>query len=192
MISALEELNKERKKNKLLKKELIRIKESTQDSTISEEINKSSLDLKVKLEEAKMIEETLRKQIEEKEGIQVELEKEIVSLRRKLKKENIKQNLDKSIEILNQIINRQRPIHDKSGLGHSKKDEKYKVGTRTSRKHEASSSFSKDGSEVIRHDNVRSMETIRRMEQGGHQGGGPTPQERFKKDNLKMEPNSQV
>ena len=43
-----------------------------------------------------MIEESLSKQIEEKEGIQVELEKEIVSLRKKLQKENIKQNFDKS------------------------------------------------------------------------------------------------
>ena len=84
MISALEELNKERKKNKLLKKELSKIKESTQDSTISEEIKKAFMDLKVKLEEAKMIEESLRKQLEEKEGIQIELENEIVSLKRKL------------------------------------------------------------------------------------------------------------
>ena len=35
-------------------------------------------------EEAKMIEESLRKQLEEKEEIQVELEKEIMVLRRKL------------------------------------------------------------------------------------------------------------
>ena len=57
LISALEELNKERKKNKLLKKELSKIKESTQDSTISKEIKKAFIDLKVKLEEAKIIEE---------------------------------------------------------------------------------------------------------------------------------------
>ena len=80
------------------------------------------MDLKVKLEEAKMIEESLRKQLEEKEEIQVELEKEIVVLRRKLQKENIKQNFDKSTEILNQIINSQRPIHDKIGLGYNQKD----------------------------------------------------------------------
>ena len=42
------------------------------------------MDLKVKLEEVKMIEETLREQLEEKERIQVELENKIVSLRRKL------------------------------------------------------------------------------------------------------------
>ena len=57
LISALEELAKERKKNKLLKKELSRIQESTQDSTIPEEVKQDYLDLKVKLEEAKMIEE---------------------------------------------------------------------------------------------------------------------------------------
>ena len=54
------------------------------------------MDLKVKLEEAKMIEETLRKQLEEKERIQVELENEIVSLRRKLQSKDIKKNFDKS------------------------------------------------------------------------------------------------
>jgi len=80
------------------------------------------MDLKVKLEEAKMIEESLREQLEEKEGMQEELEKEIVSLRRKLEKENIKQNFDRSTKILNQNISSQRPIHDKIGLGYNKKD----------------------------------------------------------------------
>ena len=37
LISALEELEKERKKNKLLKKEFSKIKESTQDPTNSKE-----------------------------------------------------------------------------------------------------------------------------------------------------------
>ena len=92
----LEELNKEGKKKKLLKKELSKIKESSQDSTFSEEIKKAFMDQKFKIEEAKMIEESLRKQLEEKEEIQVELEKEIVVLKRKLQKENIKQNFDKS------------------------------------------------------------------------------------------------
>jgi hypothetical protein len=87
-----------------------------------------------------------------------------VSLIKKLQKENIKQNFDKIIDILNQIINNQRPIHDKLGLGYNKEDQKYKVGTWTSRKHEASSSFSKDGSEAARHKHVQSKETIRRIE----------------------------
>ena len=51
----------------------------------------------------------------------MELENEIVSLRRKLQRKIIKQNYDKSTEILNQIIRSQRPIHDKSGLGYVSK-----------------------------------------------------------------------
>lgn len=42
-------------------------------------------------------------------------------LKRKLQKETIKQNFDKSTKILNQIIDNQRPIHDKTGLGYNKK-----------------------------------------------------------------------
>ena len=38
LISALEELHKERKKNKLLKKELSKIREGTQNSTMSKEV----------------------------------------------------------------------------------------------------------------------------------------------------------
>jgi hypothetical protein len=41
LISALEELHKERKKNKLLKKEQSRIREDTQDSTIFEEVQQA-------------------------------------------------------------------------------------------------------------------------------------------------------
>ena len=70
LISSLEELHKERKKNKLLKRELGKIKESTQDTTTPEEMKKVFMDLKSKLEEAKMIEESLREQLEEKEGMQ--------------------------------------------------------------------------------------------------------------------------
>jgi len=64
-----------------------------------------------------VIEETLREQLEEKERIQVELENEIMSLRRKLQREDVKQNFDKRTKILNQIISSQIPIHDKSEIG---------------------------------------------------------------------------
>ena len=66
-----------------------------------------------------MIEETLRKQLEEKERIQVELENEIVSLRGKLQSKEIKQNIDNSTKILDQIISSQRSVYDKSGLGYN-------------------------------------------------------------------------
>ena len=72
------------------------------------------MDLKVKQEEVKRIKEALRTKIEEKERIQVELKNEIVSLKRKLQDKDIKQNFDKGIKILDQIISSQRPIYDKS------------------------------------------------------------------------------
>ena len=179
LISSLEELHKERKKNKLLKKELGQAKESTQDITTPEEMKKAFMDLKGKLEEAKMTEESLREQLEEREEMEEEFEKEIVSLRRNLEKENIKQKFDKSTEILNRNINSQRPIDGKSGLGYCKEDEKYKIGTWNSKKHEARTSFSKGESETARNEHVQRKETMRRIEQEGHQGAGPTPQERF-------------
>ena len=77
LVSALEELQKERKKNKLLKKELSILKEEIHNSTSSKELKQAYLDLKVQWEEAQVIEESLRKQLEEKEEIQLELEKEI-------------------------------------------------------------------------------------------------------------------
>ena len=80
-----------------------------------------------------MIEESLRKQLEEKEEIQVELEKEIVVLRRRLQIENTKQNFNKSIEILNQIIDSQRPIHDKSGLGYNQRNEELGSSSKTTK-----------------------------------------------------------
>ena len=84
IISSLSELKKERKKNKKLKEELNKMKESIQVSISPKETTKVFIDLKVKLEEAKMIEETLRKDMEEKGRIQLELENEIVSLRGKI------------------------------------------------------------------------------------------------------------
>ena len=66
------------------------------DSTSSKELKQAYLDLKVQWEETQVIEESIRKQLEDKEEIQVELEKEIVVLRRKLQKENTKQKFNRS------------------------------------------------------------------------------------------------
>ena len=175
LINSLKELRKVRKENKLLEKELGQVKESTQDITIAGEMRKDSMDLRAKLEESKVTKESLREQLEEKEETQEELEREIVPLRRNLEKENIKQKFDKSTETLNQIINSQRPIHDKLGLGYNKEYEEYKNGTWNTKKHEASTSFSKDGSEDARQEYVQRKETIRRIGQERHQGVGPTP-----------------
>ena len=85
-----------------------KIKESIQDSINPEETKKAFIDLKVKLEEAKVIEEKLREQLEEKERIQVEMENEMVSLRGKLQSKGIKQNFKNNTKILDQIISSQR------------------------------------------------------------------------------------
>ena len=61
LISALCDLKKERKKNKELKEELSKMKEIIQDSINPRETKKVFIDLKVKLEDAKTIEEALRK-----------------------------------------------------------------------------------------------------------------------------------
>ena len=98
----------------------------------------------------------------------------------------MKQKYDNSAEILNQIIKNQRSIDDKLGLGYYKEDEKYKIGTWKSKKHEASTSFSKDESEDARHEHVQRKEAMRRTEQEGHQGAGPTPQEIFTKKNSQV------
>ena len=71
------------------------------------------MDLKVKIEEVKRIEENLRTQLEEKERIQVVLDSEILSLKRKLQDKDIKQNFDKSTKTMDQIISSQRPVYDK-------------------------------------------------------------------------------
>ena len=94
------------------------MKESIQVSINLEETKKMFIDLKIKLEEAKVIEETLREQLEEKERIQVELENEVLSLRRKLQRRNIKQNFDNSTKVLDRIISSQRTVYDKSRLAY--------------------------------------------------------------------------
>ena len=78
----------------LLKKELSKIREDTQDSIISEEVKQAYLDLKVHLEEAKVIEESLRKQLEENEEINI---KGFITFRMKELREDIEDIVDKVV-----------------------------------------------------------------------------------------------
>ena len=71
--------------------------------------------LKVQIEEDKRIEEALKEQLEEKDKIIGNLEAEIVTLRKDLQKKNMQNNS----KVLNDIINSQRPNHDKFGLGYN-------------------------------------------------------------------------
>ena len=87
MINALSELKKVRNKNKLIKKDLGELKEMYGSNP--KEIKNIFIDLKIQLEEAKIIEETFRRTLEEKEKIQEELEEEIISLRKESQKKDI-------------------------------------------------------------------------------------------------------
>ena len=67
--------------------------------------------MKVQIEEDKIIEESLKEQLEGRDRIIGNLKAEIVTLRKDLEKKNMQNNS----KFLNDIINSQRPNHDKSG-----------------------------------------------------------------------------
>jgi hypothetical protein len=72
------------------------------------------------LEEAKVIEETLKRQLEEKNKITYNLEDEIVSLRKELQKKDIQLNFGNNTKILDEITSNQKPFYEKYGLGYKK------------------------------------------------------------------------
>jgi hypothetical protein len=71
--------------------------------------------LKVQIEEDKIIEEALTKQLEEKEKINRNLEEEIVTLRKDIQNKNMKY----SSKVLDDIISCQKYHLDNSGLGYN-------------------------------------------------------------------------
>jgi hypothetical protein len=88
IISALSDLKRERRKNKSLKEELIKIKENYQNpNKFFEEVQRILINLKVQLEESRVIEETRKNQLEEKKKINECLEAKIVLQRKELENE---------------------------------------------------------------------------------------------------------
>ena len=73
------------------------------------------INLKVQIEEDKRIEVALKEKIEEIDMIIGNLEAEIVTLRKYLQKKNMQNNS----KVLDNIINSQKPHHDKSELGYN-------------------------------------------------------------------------
>jgi hypothetical protein len=108
LMSAIEVIRREKRKNKKLQVELDK-KEDTQ------ELEQMITNLKVQIEEDKRIEEALKEQLEERDRIIENLEAEIVTLRKDLQKKN----MQNSSKVLNDIIISQRPNHDKSRLGYN-------------------------------------------------------------------------
>jgi chromosome segregation ATPase len=112
-LSAIDVIKRENKKNKSLREELKR-KEETKNSNC-EELEEMITKLKIQVEEDKIIEEALKERLEERDKTIGNLEVEIVTLRKDIQKKN----MQNSSKVLDNIINSQRPNHEKSELGYN-------------------------------------------------------------------------
>jgi hypothetical protein len=120
LISAFEEIDRLKEKNRKQKKELQKYKEEERDL---EEAKKKIIILKVQVEEATKIEKVLKAQLKEKEDIYSSVESEIVYLRKELERSHTNIKFEKSSTNLHEMLNRHRSPIDRTGLGYSgKKD----------------------------------------------------------------------
>jgi hypothetical protein len=108
LMSVVEVIRREKKKNKKLQAELDKKKDT-------HELEQMITKLKVQIEEDKIIEEALKEQLEGKDGIIGDLEAEIVTLRKDIQKKN----MQNSSKVLDDIISSQKSYLDKSGLGYN-------------------------------------------------------------------------
>jgi hypothetical protein len=108
LMSVIEVIRREKKKNKKLQAELDKKKDT-------QELEQMITKLKVQIEEDKRIEEALKEQLEGKDGIIGNLEAEIVTLRKDIQKKN----MQNSSKVLDDIISSQKSYLDKSGLGYN-------------------------------------------------------------------------
>ena len=102
LVSALEELEKCRKKNK--------------------QSNHAISKLEVQLLDAKRIEEDLNLQLKRIIHESKRIEEEIMQFKKKLDEESIKLKFENSSRILYEILNRKRPSSNISGLGFNKEN----------------------------------------------------------------------
>jgi hypothetical protein len=108
LMCAIEVIRREKKKNKKLQAELDKKK-------YTQELEQMITNLKVQIEEDKIIEEALKEQLEEKDRNIGNLEAEIVTLRKDIQKKN----MQNSSKVLDDIINSQKYHLDKSRLGYN-------------------------------------------------------------------------
>jgi hypothetical protein len=124
LISALEELRKYKKKNKLLRAQLQEFEESHQSKEIDalrtiKESEKIISDLKSQLLEANKIEKVILKQLSDKKQVCEKLEAEIKLLKSELEKEKKGSKFENSSKILDEILSSQRSPNNKTGLGYT-------------------------------------------------------------------------
>jgi hypothetical protein len=112
MLKELEESSKTQLEEK--EEEITRIKNVKEDMNVDDEVSKNFeiiVHIKTQIEEAKIIEELLKNQVNEKEDTCCKLEDEIVDLTKKVEKSNKFLNNSK---ILDEILESQRSPCDKS------------------------------------------------------------------------------
>jgi hypothetical protein len=126
LISALEEIDRLRIKNRKQRQLLIQFEKD------SKKPGEDLVLLKVELEEAKKIEEILKQQLSEKKARCESLEQEVVKTRKEMEKFQAlyKQNLTsiKASEELTTILNQQRNPKIKTGLGYEEGSSSEKTG----------------------------------------------------------------
>ena len=105
---------------------------------------------------------------------------------RRLRSLKHKSSFKNCLVILDEILDCQRSLFDKFGLGYNNA-EKYKVGTWTPKRHESSPSFSKGESKAP----AQNRESMKRSEQGRHQEASPLlkvdSEERHLQDRTKID-----
>jgi hypothetical protein len=105
---AIEVIRREKKKNKKIQVKLDKKKDTL-------ELEQMITKLKVQIEEYKIIEESLKENLEEKDRITRNLEAEIVTLRKNIQKKN----MQNSSKVLDDIISSQKFHLDKTRLGYN-------------------------------------------------------------------------
>lgn len=101
---------------------------------MTKEVDQTIANLMVQLEESKRIEEALFGQLEENIKVKDNMEVEIVSLGKDLRKRDLNQSFRNSSKILDQIFSSQTSFCDKSGLGYKQQDDNEGSSFITSRK----------------------------------------------------------
>ena len=110
-IAIVDEIEKCRRRNKVLKEKL---------SKCQEETNQITMDLKNQLQEAKKTEEYIVVLLKERIQYSEKLEKDIIQLRKAVDEKYIKSKFENNSRILDDILSIQRPSNDKTGLGYDK------------------------------------------------------------------------
>ena len=104
------------------KEEIKLIKELKAEKIRSNTLEEQVQGLKIEVEEHKCIEESLQKKLEERNQEREELEAEVVSLHKEVKKGKTIQNYANSSRSLEELINNQRSYNEKTGIGYKEEE----------------------------------------------------------------------